>query len=98
MQQNTAIGWERLNVTAETLVYTGKAILHSIVLNGVTTVGDILVYDGIDNTGELIATLNVRSAVSVSFQGIPFTYDCKIQTGIFITFATFAGNVTVMWG
>ena len=98
MQQNLAIGWEKLNVTAETLVHTGKCILHAVTLNGITTVGDILVYDGVDNTGTLVATINARSAVSVSFQGVTFLYDCKMATGIFITLTAFAGNATVTWG
>ena len=98
MQQNLAIGWEKTYVDAETLVHTGKCILHNITLNGITTVGDILVYDGTTAAGTLIATINARTAVAVSFQGMTFNYDCKMATGIFITFATFAGNVTVTWG
>ena len=97
MDPRTSFGWDKLNVAAETLVKTGAGVLHSIVLNGVTTVGDVLIYDGVDATGQLIATLNVRSAVSVSFQGLPFLYDCRIDTGIFITFETFAGNLTACY-
>jgi len=94
------LGWPNINITdTDTLVKTGKGVLHSVVLNGVTTVGDIIVYDGIDNTGRIIATLNVRSAVSVSFQGITFLYDAKVITGIFVDVetSTFAGNITVMY-
>jgi len=92
-------GWPFRNVTADTVVKTGKGVLHSIVLNGVTTVGDIVVYDGVDATGTVIATLNVRTAVSVSYQGITLLYDCKIATGIFVDFSssTFAGNITVTY-
>lgn len=97
MNPKTDFGWNKLNVVAETLVKTGKGILHSVVLNGVTTVGDVLIYDGVDAGGQLIATLNVRSAVSVSFQGLTFLYDCKIDTGIFITFTAFAGNLTATY-
>ena len=89
-------GWDKTNVTAETLVKTGACKLHGITLNGVTTVGDVLVYDGVDAGGTLIATLNIRVAVSVSYQGISWNYDCKMDTGIFLTFATFVGNLTVM--
>ena len=92
----TDFGWDKTNVTAETLVKTGACKLHSITLNGVTTVGDVLVYDGVDNTGTLIATLNIRTAVSVSYQGVSWNYDCNMDTGIFITFTDFAGNLTVM--
>ena len=98
MQQNLAIGWEKTYVNAETLVHTGKCILHALTLNGVTAVGDVLVYDGITAGGVLIATLNIRTAVSVSYQGMTFLYDCKMADGIFITFAAFAGNLTATWG
>lgn len=96
---NLEFGWNPVNVTATgTVVRTGQCIMYSVVLNGVTTVGDVLIYDGVDNTGTLIATLNVRSGVSVSFQGITFLYDCKMGTGIYIDFTDFVGNLTVMWG
>ena len=93
------LGWPNLNVTTDTLLRTGRGILHSIVLNGVTTVGDIVVYDGVDATGRIVATLNVRTAVAISFQGMTFTYDAKLDTGLFIdiTSSTFAGNITVMY-
>lgn len=95
----TSKGWPFLNVTADALVKTGRGVLHSVVLNGCTVVGDIVIYDGIDAGGTVIATLNVRSAVHVSFQPIPFIYDCEITTGIFvdISSSTFAGNITVMY-
>ena len=99
MDPITSKGWPNLNVTTDTLVRTGRGVLHSIVLNGVTTVGDIVVYDGVDATGRVIATLNVRTAVSVSFQGITFLYDAEFTTGLFvdITSSTFAGNITVTY-
>ena len=98
MDPVTSFGWNPVNVTATAIARTGPCIMHSVVLNGVTTVGDVLIYDGVDATGTLIATLNIRTAVSVSFQGVPFLYDCKMATGIYVAFATFAGNLTVMWG
>lgn len=97
MNPKTDFGWDKTNVTANTLVKTGKGILHSVVLNGVTTVGDVVVYDGTDNTGTVIATLNIRIGVSVSFQGITFLYDCKIDTGIYIEYSTFVGNLTITY-
>ena len=98
MQQNLGIGWEKLNVTADQLVHTGKCILHAVTLNGITTVGDIAIYDGIDNSGTLVGTISARSAVSVSFQGVTFLYDCKMVTGIYIDVTSFAGSMTVTWG
>jgi len=98
MDPVTSFGWNPVNVVDDAIVKTGPCIMHSVVLNGVTVVGDVAIYDGVDNTGTLIATLNVRSAVSVSFQGITFLYDCKMATGIYVEFTNFAGNLTVMWG
>lgn len=98
MDSVTSFGWNPVNVIATATVRTGPCKMHSIVLNGVTVVGDVLVYDGVDAGGTLIATLNIRSAVSVSFQGITFLYDCKMETGIHLVFSSFAGNLTVMWG
>ena len=98
MQQNLAIGWEKLNVTTDQLVHTGKCILHAVTLNGITTVGDIAIYDGVSNAGTLIGTISARSAVSVSFQGVTFLYDCKMVTGIYIDVTDFVGSATVTWG
>jgi hypothetical protein len=91
--------WEKTNVDGDTLVKTGGGVLHGVTFNGMTVVGDVILYDGIDNTGVIIATYNFRSAVHVSYQGITFLYDCKIDTGIFIDLDTgaFVGNLTVMW-
>lgn len=91
--------WTPRNVVADTVVKTGAGVLHSVVLNGMTVVGDVVLYDGVDATGVVIATFNFRSAVHVSYQGITFLFDCAIATGIFVDFAssTFAGNVTVMY-
>ncbi len=96
---NSAIDypWLPSNVTAETLVKTGKCVLHNITLNGTTTVGDILVYDGVDNTGTLIATITARSAVQVSIQPITLNYDCEMATGIFVTVTAWAGSCTVTY-
>ena len=90
-------GWDKLMVDADQLVKTGQCKLHAITLNGVTVVGDIDIYDGVDDTGTPIARLNVRSAVSVSFQGLTFLFDCRMDNGIFVNFSdsTFAGNITV---
>ena len=98
MQQNLAIGWEKLNVTGDQLVHTGKCILHGITLNGITAVGDIAIYDGISNAGTLIGTIHARTAVAVSFQGNFFPYDCKMVTGIYIDVTSWTGSLTVTWG
>ena len=80
------------------LVKAGKCVLHSIQFNGMTVVGDVAVYDGIDATGTLIATLILRSAIHVSSQSMTYTYDSQMDTGIYLEYdQAFTGNFTVMW-
>ena len=88
--------WDKVNVVADAVVRTGPCVLHSITFNGMTAVGDVAIYDGIDNTGTLIGTLILRSAVQVSCQPFTIILDCEMATGIFLDYdATFAGNFTV---
>ncbi len=92
---NLEFGWTPQYVDGTLLVRTGPGVLHSVVLNACTTLGTVVVYDGVDNTGVILATYVLLGA-SVSYQGIPFLYDCIIETGIFVEFTTFVGNFTVM--
>ena len=97
MPPNTDFGWPYTHVTQSTLCMTGPGTLHCVVLNGITTVGDVTIYDGVDNAGVVIAVLSLRTAVHVSFQPVNFLYDARVATGIFIESAgTFAGDLTVM--
>ena len=93
---NSAIDfpWSFKNVTGDVIVKTGAGVLHTVVINGITTVGDVAIYDGTDATGTLIGTLSLRTAVSVSCQPICLTYDCKIATGIFVDVTSFVGSLT----
>ena len=89
--------WPFCHVAATTLVKTGPGTLHKIVLNGLTTQGDAVVYDGIDNTGAVIAVLHIDLTTSVSVQPIGWPYDAKVDVGIHIEFdQTLACDLTVM--
>jgi len=91
-------GWLPENVTADAIVFAGKCVLHTIVVNGLTTAGDAAIYDGVDATGTLIATLHLDPTTSISVQPITFLYDCEMSEGIFIDFdATLAADLTVMY-
>jgi len=89
--------WEYSHVdAADTLAKTGAGILHSIVLNGLTTAGDVTVHDGVDNSGPVIAVLHLDLTTSVSVQPIYFLYDCKVATGIYLDFdGTLVADLTV---
>ena len=90
--------WDKVIVNGDTVVHSGPCVLHAINFNGMTVVGDVDIYDGIDNTGTLIGTLVLRTAVQISCQPMSFNYDCEMAIGIFVDFdATFVGNLTVMF-
>ena len=92
----TDFPWDKLIVEADAIVHTGDCVLHSITFNGMTAVGDVAIYDGVDAGGTLIGTLILRSAVQVSCQPFTLILDCKMETGIFFDYdGTFAGNFTV---
>lgn len=90
--------WKKQVVAADALVYAGPCILHSINFNGMTAVGDLSVYDGISNAGNIIAVLTLRSAVQVSCQPFTMLFDCEMEDGIYLDFdATLTANFTVMY-
>lgn len=62
-----------------TLVHTGGGSLRHITVNGGTKTGTIAVYDGVDDDGELIATIGANQV-----NGDVYIYNCEIVTGICI--------------
>ncbi len=90
--------WKKLHVATTALVSGGAGGLHSIVLNGLTTAGDATVYDGVDNTGAVVAILHLNPAASISVQPLPFLYDAEIETGIYIEYdQNLVADLTVMY-
>ena len=88
--------WDKVNVVTDAIVHAGPCVLHSITFNGMTVVGDVAIYDGVNAGGVLIGTLILRTAVQVSCQPFTLILDCEMATGIFIDYdATFVGNFTV---
>ena len=87
--------WDKVNITGSSIAYNGPCVLHSIVFNGMTTVGTCGIFDGITNAGTLIGTLILRSAIHVSCQPMTFIYDCEMTTGIYLEFTGLVGNLTV---
>ena len=90
--------WDKVIVNGDAIVHTGPCVLHTIIFNGMTAVGDVDIYDGVDAGGTLIGTLILRTAVHVSCQPMTFFYDCDMETGIFLDFdVTLAANFTVTY-
>lgn len=86
MEPVASFPWPWAHVTGTGLIKTGAGTLHTIVVNGLTTQGDVTVYDGVDGTGEVIAVLHLDITTSVSVQPITFVYDLKIATGIYLAY------------
>ncbi len=87
--------WDKINIAASGIARAVPCVLHSIIFNGMTTVGDCAIYDGVDNGGTLIGTLILRSAVQVSCQPFTALYDCDMAIGIYLEFTNLVGNFTV---
>ena len=98
MQSVSDFPWEYKHVVADTLIRTGQGVLHSIVLNGLTTAGDATVYDNTAGSGTVIAVLHLDTTTSVSVQPITLLYDIECKTGLYIEFDdTLAADLTITY-
>ena len=94
----TDFGWQYRHVTADVQVRAGKGRLHSIVLNGFTTIGDITIYDSLTEGGTVIAVLHLNTAASISIQPITLFYDLNFSTGLYIGYdATAVADLTITY-
>lgn len=92
--------WTYAHVAATTVppVKTGPGVLHAINFNGMTVVGVLEVYDGVDNAGTVIAAITLDSAIHVSCQPIALLYDCAFTVGLHLEFtAGLAADFTVTY-
>jgi len=84
------------HVTGSDQVRNGRGILHTIVLNGLTTAGDCTIHDSADNSGPVIGVLHLDPTTSISVQPITLTYDVEFQDGLYLDFdGTLAADLTV---
>ena len=98
MQSVSDFPWEYAHVTGNTLVRTGQGVLHSIVLNGLTTAGDATIYDNVEAAGTaIIGILHLATTTSVSVQPITLLYDVEFKTGLHIEFDTLVADLTVSY-
>ena len=87
---------DKINIAASGIAHTGPCVLHSIIFNGMTVVGDCAIWDGVAAAGTLIGTLILRSAVQVSCQPFTMIYDCEMENGIYLSFNNgLVGDFTV---
>ena len=97
MDPVTNFGWPYTHITEDTQVKAGQGVLHSVVLNGLTTAGDVTIYDSLTETGTVIDVLHIDPTTSVSVQPVTFLYDLKFTTGLYFGFdGTLVADLTVM--
>ncbi|MBU0791567.1 MAG: hypothetical protein KKC55_13955 [Gammaproteobacteria bacterium] len=90
--------WKYEHVIADTQVSAIPCVLHTIVVNGLTTAGDCTVYDNPAAAGNVIAILHLDTATSISVQPITLTYDCECATGLYIDYdATLVADLAVTY-
>ncbi len=90
-------GWPYQHVTGDDQVLDHPGVLHSVVVNGLTTAGDLTLYDSLTEAGLVIAVLHLDPTTSISVQPITFVYDCKFTIGLYCGFdGTLAADITVM--
>ena len=93
----TDFGWPYTHVTADAQVKAGQGVLHSVVLNGLTTAGDVTLYDSLTEGGTVIAVLHFDVTTSISLQPITFLYDLKFSTGLYVGYdGAVAVDLTIM--
>ena len=96
MGGNLGFGYTPAHVTADTQVAAGAGVLHNVVVNGLTTAGDVTIYDSLTEAGTVIAVVHLDLTTSVSVQPITLAYDVRFGTGLYLGFdATLAADVTV---
>ena len=91
-------GYRHQHLDDTALVKTGSGILHTITINRPDTTGGaiVTVYDGIDNTGTVIAIITMDKAVFVV--PVTLTYDVAFTTGLYFEFShSVAADMTVSY-
>ena len=91
-------GYPFAHVTGDVQIKPGKGILRRVTLNGLTTAGDLTLYDSLTEADAVIAVLHIDPTTSISVQPITFEYDARFATGLYAGFdATLVADLTIMY-
>lgn len=92
---NTPVGWQYANITlaapTDTVVKSNPGVLHAITFNNPVATSVVTLYDNTSATGTVIATITVPADTEPK----TLVYDVAFNTGLTITTATAASNITV---
>lgn len=91
-------GYPFVHVTGDVQIKPGKGILRRVTLNGLTTAGDLTLYDSLTETGTVIAVIHLDTTTSISVQPITLRYDARFATGLYAGFdGTLVADLTIMY-
>ena len=91
-------GYPFAHVTGDVQIKPGKGILRRVTLNGLTTAGDLTLYDSLTEAGTVIAVLHLDPTTSISVQPISLPYDARFATGLYAGFnGTLVADLTIMY-
>ncbi len=91
MSANYKYNFKNLAGAADTLVSKGHGTLHTVVIN-TTAASGIVIYDGTNNTGTVIAKIAASPVI-----GSNFIYDAEFTQGIFVSVGG-ASDITLSIG
>lgn len=93
----TAVGYSYTNITlaapTTTVVKTGAGILHTVTFNKPVATAVVTIYDNTAASGTVIGTITVPA----SPMPVTLTYNVAFATGLTITTATAAQDITVTY-
>jgi len=101
------MAWNHTHVNSTTQIFSGQGVLHTVVLNGLTTAGDVGIWNG--NTaafpfpfpldwGDIIAMLHLNPTTSISLQPVTLHYDIECPIGLYLDFdGTVVADLTVSY-
>lgn len=91
------LGWNKVAITlaapTTTVVKATPGVLHSITFNKPVATGVVTVYDAASATGTAVAIITTPA----SPMPVTLIYDMRMDTGITITSATAAQDITVTY-
>ena len=89
--------WPYTHVTGDLQVQAGKGVLHAVTVNGLTTAGDVTIYDSLTEAGTVIAIIHLDPATSISVQPITLQYDLEFTTGLYFGYdGSLVADLTVL--
>ena len=92
--------WDYAHVDDDLVVCSHRCVLHTVVINRCDTGATYAtVYDGVDNTGDIIAIIDVDNGKDHYVLPVTLFYDVQCVTGIFVEFSqgNTQGDLTVTY-